>query len=347
MLAGIATFFGIQAGTLARVVRIYPDVTLTVFILVGLGVVLALIAPAVSSSDTGLWASLLLVVIGAVFGAAYLISPDLPGPGSPSPSGWFWLGALSVAILAIIVGVKKVVIPWVLVFVLLSTTCIGCGLFIATKLSVLDKVRLERAAVYSAVSTRDGVTAVEITATGSEVAGPARVRVLGDLSGTEVDLGEQVLMPSRTGALDAKATFPLSAAPWTEVRILTYQEWNTSQIEKCEPDLEQASFNLQQPSESGLSASLPLSDNGERIQITVEGRNVPAGGYVQVRTLESSNKIPIVTARSLSGSDGMISWKGNAEVAKAGTWTVFAVLCATDSECDKESELASLRTIGP
>lgn len=351
LLVGITTFFGIQEGVLARVVRTQPAPTLWVFILLGFSVVLALVVPAITSTTSAPW-WLVVLVAGVIVVVSIAMAPDLPGPqpGPPLPSPLMVGGAFLVAVLILLFGSSRLAVSWSVALVILAVTSLGCGLYIVAKLSVLDKLRLESAAVVSAISTTDGRSRVEITAAGTELAGPVRVQVVGGFPGGDEDevLGWQVLMPSRSGTLEAQASIPIPSTV-SSIRVLTCQEFNTSQQKACDPTVQQAQFELELP-QTGLGASMTTSEDGKQILFDLSGSGFQPGSYVSISAGPRGQE-PHVTAQVRAGSDGALEWQGRAPVVGPAVWQLSAAECSSDTrmerQCSATKELATLAVAAP
>lgn len=350
LLTGIATFFGIQQGVVARIVRIHPYPVLWVFILVGVAVVLALTVPAITSNTSVPW-WLVVLLGGAVVVASVFLSPDLRGRQPDTP--WTWLVIVAIGVTAAVLAFVKNPSPtlsWSVALVIIAVTCLSCGLYIVTKLSVLEKMRLESAAVISSVSMSGGQSMVDISAAGTELAGPVRVRVVGQSTGEDEEtvLGEQVLMPSRAGTLEAKVSIPIPGTLAT-VRVLSCPEWDTTQRKACDPTTQQALFELAPP-QSGLSASLSTSEDGKQVLLELSGSGFQPGSYLNVSAGPRGQE-PQVTARVRAGTDGAITWKGQALVASSVVWHLSASECrpmgGSPDRCSAQEELATLSVSAP
>lgn len=347
LLAGIATFFGIKDGVLARVVRVNPSATLAILILVGIGVILALTIPAL---DPERKAPLWLVVLGAgvVVVATIIWSPDLPAGiavSLPAYSG-VAIGAILLALVLGLMAAPTKTITWFVALVVIAVLSLGGGLYIAAKLSVLEKMRLESAAVVATISTKEGSHDVELYAAGSEVAGPVRVRVLGvrPNGGAEEAIGEQVLTPSRSGSLEAKTSIPIPGTDWLTIKVMTCQEWNVNQRDPCQPTTLQSSFEFS-PQRYGLAATPLIAEDGKSITFKVEGSGFSGGQYVNIAVSSSDKTVPFATARVRAGSEGTVNWQVSATASESKFWRAVASVCGPNNsgpdKCSKEEQLMS------
>lgn len=370
LLAGVAAFFGMKDGVLARVVRLHPQATIAVFLFVGLAVVLALFAPALvpgrreadDPPDVPGW--VLVTVIGALVVSAVLVTPDLPGVHRFIDSWWGTAGVVvAFVVLAAVVAAwgprHRIGTGWQSAAVVVAVVSLGCGLYTSVKLAVLEKVGLQGAVVVSQLSTADGRTSVTLKASGTEVAGPVRIRIVGwrHDGGDVVQLGEELLAPARSGAIEADVAVPVRPGPWTSLQVLTCQEWNTAGGTTCSPWHEQARFALA-PTPGRIGGQLSLSEDTKTLTASVQGAGFAAGDYVQTTLVPlkpSSNKI---TARVGTAADGSITWTTTTPVSVGGTaagrtlvtWELRGAACRAGDDgqysCDQETQLATLR-IGP
>lgn len=112
LLSGVLLFFGIKEGVLDQALRLQPAATLCVFVLLGLGVLLSLFAPAVSDRSTvRVWAVVAALLL--LFTAAGVFLPDIADVveqqgallgADADPHGGAWRPALLVAMVLLAIA---------------------------------------------------------------------------------------------------------------------------------------------------------------------------------------------------------------------------------------------------
>ncbi len=349
LVVAILAFFGIKDGVLASVVRTEPEAAMAVFALVGVGVVLALIVPAMQSDQRAPYL-LLLGVLALITAAATHFAPDLPQSEVQQYLGWFpWLVAGVFVVVGVVLDRKKLKgLKWPNAALIVAVFSLACGLWVVTKISVIQTMRLDTGAVVANLKSADGLTSVEVAASGTALAGPVRVRVVGTATGSTEPrtISEIVLMPNQGGGLSATTSVPLGPTPWTEIRVRSCQEYNRNldRVEPCTNFVDQSVFAFEARHHS-LTGTLKPNGDGKRVAATVEASGLPAGAYVDLQVTRAQTVV--ATARLRVGVAGTASWTGEAGVAaKPSKWQLAATVCepaaSGDGQCSGAEVLASL-----
>jgi|BarGraNGADG00312_1021997.scaffolds.fasta_scaffold17605_3 hypothetical protein len=355
LLAGIATFFGIKDGVLASVIRTEPYTTLAVFVLVGLAVILSLLSPALQG-DHAVPPWMLIGAIGVVLVVTSIAAPDLP---KQNPEWWTHPIFISVvvagcfalaAFLAARAGGERR-LGWPIVCLILAVFCLASGLWIVTKISVIQTMKLDTAAVTATLKVEDGQTSIQLAASGTELAGPVRVQVSGQVGGEETLISEMLLMPGKGGGLSATASVPVTNGPWDRVLVQTCQVFNryVDLSGECKSWNIQSSFSMETGaarSAPSLVGSLTPTSDGTQIGIKIEGAGIHSGYFVDARVTRDSSLV--ASARVETGATGTVTWTGAATSGtQSASWELTARICQAnkggDITCDTQRVLAMLK----
>jgi hypothetical protein len=347
LLAGIATFFGIKEGALDRLVRASPGEAMVVFFLVGLGVVLAVLAPALDVDRKG---PLLLVVLAAV----PVVWLSL-GTGKTIPDlDLGWLDTLLPGIAFVVVVAAGVwlaldgtEVRWPVAAAVLAVLSVSGGLFAAARVVVADKLDLAGATYSTDVSEADGTRTLTVSASGSDVVKPIRVVIeglrpaAGGPDGHAV-LAEELLTPDRTDSISADIALPVVDVGWTELRVVTCSGEplvgaGTGEVKTCRDPEVVARFPLTRRS-SVLGASV-AADAKKAVTFDVTATDVPIGGRVTAQVLVGTR---VVTSMERGADpEGAVSWTGSLGV-RSGVITVLGSTCPPEGDCSEAAELARL-----
>ncbi len=347
LLAGIATFFGIKEGALDRLIRASPGEAMVVFFLVGLGVVLAVMAPALAVTRKGpLW----LVVVAAIpvvwlsLGTGDTI-PDLDlGLLDTLAPGIAFLLVVAAGVGLALDGTQ---VRWPVAAAVLAVLSVSSGLFAAARVVVADKLDLAGATFSTDVSEADGIRTLTVSASGSDVVKPIRVVIEGlrpDAGGGagHAVLAEELLTPDRTDSIAADITLPVVDVGWTELRVVTCAGEplvgaGTGEVKTCQDPEVVARFPLTRRT-SVLGASL-AADSKKAVSFDLSATDVPIGGRVTAQVLVGTR---VVTSME-RGADakGAVTWTGSLGV-RSGVITVVGSTCPTEASCGDAKELASL-----
>jgi hypothetical protein len=238
LVGGIATFFGIREGALDRLLRADPKAALWIFVLVGLGVICGLLAPAFAEGGRVFlsWVPLVIAALGFV---SWLLFPDIDDGASgarPETRSWLarrdvplWLViALLLALIISAVLLHCVPVPTTAAVLLLAVASASMGLYGATKLSVTSKAFPVEPSIRASVEAGDGVHVVKIVVVAARRDGrPLHLSLVGVIhssatapdSVTEVSLGEAEVPPDATGDINTSLSFPVNVTDWNIILV--------------------------------------------------------------------------------------------------------------------------------
>lgn len=342
-LTGLLTFFGIKDGALDRLVRASAAETMAVFVLVGLGVVLALVAPVVKATMKVPLHWILAMALAVVLFTGLVGGRDL----MVGPSGqWLTLGGV-VAVVAVVLTLihlahRRHRVPWGVGLAILSLTLVSCGLYNAAKLTVLDKLDTVGASITANLTQADGQRSLTVNVSGKDVVTPVRVQVEGLGPDTHPVLSGHTLTPDRTDSLAAEITVPVSGSTWTELRVVACQDEPTEGAPACRPTDVYAKFPLHRDPVV-VGASLTLDAKASTVTYAVEATSVPRTSYLVVAV--GQGKTPVGSGRKVPAADGTVTWTGTTPVRSRQTWTVSVAVCDGSSSpvtCRPADVLATL-----
>lgn len=345
LLTGVLAFLGVKEGAVDRLIRASAWETMVIFALVGLGVLLAIIAPVLKETSTvGLhWilgsGAIVVILSGLVLGR------DL---GTPVQQQWsvqgglvavgLWLGLLAFLFR------RNVHVPWGLGMAALSLTLIACGVYHAAKVAVLDKLDIVGASIEADLAVADGSQSLSVRANGKDVVGPLRITVEGLRPGEHLVLSSHVLRPDRMDSLDATLVVPVNGKTWDELRVVACQDPQAEGEPPCLPRDVFARFPLYR-SPAAVGAWLSVDSKGTTLTYSLSAQGLSPTTHVKA-TVRVGAKV-VSTARLTPDADGKVSWTGTSTSTAKQSWTVTTERCdggSTPANCGTADTLATLTT---
>lgn len=344
LLGGLATFFGVKDGALTRMIRQAPGQSVAILALLGVGLVLALIAPAVLQTwtlDVG-WVLGGVATVGVV---TAWTAPDLPG--APSDRGWWLPPVIGVAcIVALRLLAKWRGVPdlaWQVGAILVAVACVAGGLYAATKLVLVDSLRVITTPVTASVQRGDQGNTLTVTITPVSVDQPVRVAAqVTDAKGSSKTLVDQVVSPEQAGSAPMTITTEIPHGDWNQVRIGRCIHTPGSALGAPCP-LDDATTLALPEQPATLGASLVPDPEKKQAGVTVSGVQ-PAYRVVRVEVLGPGQSV-LGSATLTPGADGAVQWTATVPATAGQGTQVQARTCdtrVTPESCWPAQTLATL-----
>jgi len=280
--------------------------------------------------------------VGAVGVATAWSAPDLPG--APVERGW-WLPPLiavvAVVALRLIVGSNHVTqIAWKAGAILVAVVCVAGGLYAATKLVLVDSLRVITTPVMASVERGDQGTTLTVTITPVSVDQPVRVSAeVTDAKGSGKTLVNQVVSPEQAGSAPVTITTQIPEGDWTQVRIGRCVEGLAPQCR-----LDQGAKTLALPEQrKSLGAALVADPEKNQVSVTVSGVQ-PTYQVVRVRVVGPGETM-LGSAVLVPGADRAVQWTAIVSAAAGQATQARASVCdtrVTPQSCEPEQTLATL-----
>ncbi len=349
LLGGVAAFFGVKDGAVARVVREAPLQTVGIFALLGVGLVLALLAPAVVET----WKINIGWVVAALTVVWFVTSwtaVDLAA-GEFVP-GWGGL-ALPVAVGAIVGLVlfiqnkrKKLRVKdlaWKAAAIVVAVACVAGGLYAATKLFVQDSVRQVATPVVASVQQAEGATTVTVTMTPVSLGEPVLViAYLTDPPGGRFDLMNHVL-PAESASAPVTVTTEIPDGDWNSVHVARCAGFSSEQVMCVPKEVTTLALPTRFPT---LGGTLVDDPDKKVVTVAVTGAQ-PAYAVAKVTVVGPSGAV-LASARLTTGPAGAMQWQSSVPAAAAGMPVqLVAQLCDTrlmPEVCQAAVPVAALTT---
>lgn len=228
LLTAILTFFSVKEGVLDRLLRADPTAALWVFILVGLGVVCGVLAPAFAAT-TRLRTTPIVLLVLVIAAFTWRLLDDLQEEGQ----------ILLTRSMTVLVAVALLLSAWLLwgtsialmaAVLLVGIAALSMGLYGAAKLSVLTKAYPTEPRVVAQVTRADTGDSIAVTVKASRQDDASLLLILVGDAGTEGDADQErieagteisraVVPADAGGQVDASYSFPLDLADWRSVSV--------------------------------------------------------------------------------------------------------------------------------
>jgi hypothetical protein len=286
LLTGLLTFFGITEGVLDRVLRDEPTAALLVFVLVGLGLVSALLGRGLVATQglRGTWLVLAITALGWVAARVY--------PNIGEVRGLSDLTRVLLVVSAVAaVGLYRLGIALPAAAIILAVASTSLGLYGVAKISVLSKLATETPRVDAAFTSTPAGDMLSVTVkVAREDDEQVKVVAKGrhddrDYLGTVV--GEALLAPDGSGDVDRTVAFPLVRAEWTTVEVwyclLRAHGW-------C-PRLERAVLLAGNPRQGRATVGATIVRGEKAATARVVARAVPRGTTIAVRLVRAGRLV--------------------------------------------------------
>jgi len=352
LLTGLLTFFGIKEGVLARVVHDNPLAAMGILLFLGLGVLLAVVAPSIKmgagAARAPLW-FLLLVIVALMLATEWLSKDFADSPWSGQfNTAKITLTVVSVAVIFLL-RFTSLRMPWSYAFAVLAVALVSAGLYIAAKTTILDSTT--EGAITATASFGDAPPPGQVTVKVGGDAIYSTVYVKVDDGGAST-FGSAQFSPDRGGKLDGSTAVlvPMSAA---KVVVHTCQKQPSAQtdvpegtdaaaprpgFQDCTEWTDQVTLQVPRAAER-VTASM-TSATGAEVAYAVEGYDVLPGRTYRVvvsSTAPSATRSMSVVAAK---ADGTFSLTGTVKPVKGQTWTLAGVFCDSKAACRPPIELA-------
>lgn len=235
LLSTLLAYFGIRDGTLNDLVRTEPTAAVWVCLLIGSGVALSLVIPALSFQ----WKIPFAIPVFSLVAIAALNLAVLPDPSSPAFGFMQKLTTLSVSNIAkyviaglvLLLGVvslcKRVTVEAPIALLLVAVIFVGAGLYGAAAIIASQLGYPEKPAVSALIS--DNTLSVTVHAGLRPPQNQITIMVTGLPPETyekeqamllrDSILARKLVTGNRNGVFDASLTTPINAAEWNKIRV--------------------------------------------------------------------------------------------------------------------------------
>jgi hypothetical protein len=223
-LAAVLTFFGIKDGLLDRLLRSDPTGALWIFILVGIGVVCALFAPAVQKRAT-VHATPVLLVLLALGGLTLYFLRNITGEDRREGTNVVAVAAIAFLV-ALLIALRDVKAPAAAALLVIGVASASMGLYGAAKLSVLSKSFATDSRITATLATTESGERVNVTVLANQREhNELYVQVVGNSSSPAPGLpqlaiiGTARLAADDAGDIDASLAFPVNSPVWDTISV--------------------------------------------------------------------------------------------------------------------------------
>lgn len=346
LLTGLATAFGIQAGALDRILRTEPTAALWVFAMIGAAVLCAVVAPAAKEHYfVPVW-PIAALVTGLCL-VTWLLLPKLRDQRVNSiPDVIAFLIFIALLLGALRLGAHRVSVMTALLVV--AMTALSLGLYSAVKVTVLDKLGPETPRVTAEFENQPTGTVIKLRAVaGARDTKPLLVAVRGTVTGgpgqgAVETIGFAQLGGDSTGAVDATAAYPVSAARW--------RAFSVGFCDEPEPCLngdwssfQESAFLPGRRSQASVTAS--LQPVGKSLRVDVAATQLEAGAFIraQVARLRDGRSTPLALHLLAPGADGSVKVGQMSFAAIPGDILVVSYrrCLGTPANCDAQAHEAA------
>jgi hypothetical protein len=331
-LAAILTFFGIKEGVLDRLLRADPTAALFVFILVGLGVLSGIIAPAFETTKR-IYVFFVVFAVTTLAVLTWLIMPNLDQEGRGSITLGMSLGLL-VTLIAAAVVLNRVPVSLKAAVLVFGVACTSIGLYGAAKLSVLSKTFGLEPQVTATIRVTEGRDVLDVSVSAErqddkvllvEAIGVRNVSVNGVKGRQEHSLGAVRLAPDGTGVISTTVSFPVVRSAWHKFIVRSCDAESCSSqncsTESCSTGIERLRLAGTLPELAPrLSGALGPGSSRRTARATVKAEAMPAdmGLAVSVIRYRAGTATRLGRAAVLSNGNGIAAWAGTLRSMKRG-----------------------------
>ena len=350
-LVAILTFFGIKEAVLDQLLRSAPTAALFVFLLVGLGVVSSLFAPALVATKRvyGTWIVVAVTVIALL---TWMILPNLDESTDQSRITL----QMSVLVLLVLVLLAflliRVPVSITAALLIFAVACISMGLYGAAKLSVLSKTfsiepqvtatikkaddRQVLEAVVQAKRQDKKVLFLSLVGIRNQVATDGK-----DEQEQEQVLGKNRLPPDAAGEISATVSFPIVTSTWHQFIV------RTCDAEPCSAQDERVRLAGELPEAMRLSGTLTPGSASGAVTATIDADGIPKDKSLTVTVIRERGGRTGNLARLavLSNGSGVAAWKGTIRSLRNGDRLILRCqLCSLGlQKCKgRKAEVATL-----
>ncbi len=299
LLSALLGFFGVKEGVLDRLLRGYAPRVVYVFVLLGIGVVAALLGPAFRAErQVPVW--WVCVAVDALGLGAFGMALGTERDGRLAAFG-------AVAFFLVLIAAYRLrdmlmsVVGAVVTIAVIST---GMGLYGATTLAVETKAGSDEPRVTATLA--DSVLTVTVTA-GNVDQGRLRLFVRGGEGGTRpVELFEQALVPNGVGDVDATVKVPVVPSRW-DLLLVSYCAANLNG--RCDEDEVEVVRLAPEHGDVRVGANVALGTKPGEYVVTTRATNLAPDVAVDVTIAGTRAKKPLrLSARLVPGDDGVATW---------------------------------------
>jgi hypothetical protein len=332
LLAGLLGFLGIKEGVLDRLLRDNPDRALFIFLLVGIGVVLSLLAPAFRA-DQFVNVPAICAVIAVLGGIAVTLGWD------ERSTGRMIISIVGFALLALLAGVLwHGSISLVAAALILAVVSTSMGLYAAATLAVASKTLPEKPRVSGALVEEGGREVVKVVAKASKRENKDLVvLVLGHAVANDdagVELGHATFGPDGVGEIDATQTFPVFSVQWAALSVAYCADTD------CKARSETVRLR---PDRGGTRVGAAVTVEAGAVHAAVTAVGVAPGTIVRVRVerVRGRSRLPYL-AWLVGDAEGRAQWSAKvAETRPGDVVLVWTAVCP--GKCGGRSQVARYR----